>query len=239
MSSTIFDASNSGHFSNAIVSSDEEFSKSIGWRFLDSNGNIVSCGGYVKGETKQILNIPETAKFFQFTWDIDKNTNVRIDFSDVEFENANIKVVEPGVDSEHPLILSDNREGVYDVRMDIYKYFLRKLKLIGEKNNVQGVWISWWYQATHCHNLFLQISYDFGIIIGIIFILIVLMFYIGVLIDLIRKRSGSLYYRLFVATIYVTLFIVFGMLEINWTYGQLSFAMFFLVQYVMYHKERS
>lgn len=85
-------------------------------------------------------------------------------------------------------------------------------------------------------NLFLQIAYDFGIIIGIMFIIVVLMFYIIILVGLVKRRSGSWYYRLIVATMYTTLFVVFGMFEMDWTYGQLPFTMFFVVQYIVYHK---
>ncbi len=152
-------------------------------------------------------------------------------------EKGEGKKIEPGTEKEHPLVLSGKEgDGVYNVRLDIYKYFMNKLTLIGKKNNIQGVWIYNWYLATHCHNVFLQIAYDFGIIIGIMFIVVVFMLYIRVLIGLIRKRSGSWYYRLFVATIFTTLFVVFGMLEIDWTYGQLAFTMFFIVQYIVYHK---
>lgn len=218
-----------------IVSSDIAFTNNVGWRFLDAEGNVVAYGKYAETEKEHIIIIPEKAKFFQFTWKL--NTNLKIEFTNIKNKNANVEVVESGADSEHPLVLNDIQDGVYNVRLDIYKYFIGKLKLIGEKNNVQGVWIKRGYLATHCHNVFLQIAYDFGIIIGVMFIIVVLMFYRRVLIGLIQKKSGSWYYRLFVATMYVTLFVVFGIFEINWIYGQLPFTMFFLMQYVVFHKE--
>ena len=147
-----------------------------------------------------------------------------------------VKEIMPGDDPEHPLDKTMGDVEGYDIRLDIYRYFWNKLTLIGEKGSKQGVWLSKWYQATHCHNLFLQIAYDFGIIIGIIFILIVLMIYIRVLVGLVRKKSGSWYFRLYVVTVYTTLFVLFGMTECVWIYGQLPFTMFFIVQYVLYHK---
>lgn len=148
-----------------------------------------------------------------------------------------IAIVEPGSDRYHPLIKSDDGEGVYDSRIDIYRYFLGKLKWIGEENTVQGVWLSKTYQASHCHNVFLQFAYDFGIIVGVIFILFILISYITALIGLIKRRTGQNYFRLFVCVGYTTLFVTFGMLEQDWAYGQLAFTMFWLVQYVIVHKE--
>lgn len=219
-----------------IVSSDVAFLSNVGWRFLDEEGNIVAYGAYVQDEKEQIFVIPEEAKYFQFTWKPSIDKNLKVEFTNIRPENANVYVIEPGMDNEHPLVINDNQEGAYNVRLDIYKYFLDKLTLIGEKNNVQGVWLNKKYLATHCHNVFLQIAYDFGIIIGIMFILIVLIFYVRVIISLIQRRSGSWYYRSFVATMYVTLFVVFGMFELDWVYGQLPFTMFFLMQYVVYHR---
>lgn len=145
--------------------------------------------------------------------------------------------VEPGTDKYHPLVSSDDGEGIYDSRIDIYKYFLGKLKLIGDEDTIQGVWISRGYFASHCHNVFLQFAYDFGIIVGVIFILFVLISYITALIGLIKRRTGQNYFRLFVCVGYTTLFVTFGMLEQDWAYGQLAFMMFWIVQYVIVHKE--
>ncbi len=147
-----------------------------------------------------------------------------------------VEEIELGADPQHPLELSTPTFEGYDVRLDIYRYFWNKLTLIGEKGSKQGVWLKPWYQATHCHNLFLQMAYDFGIIIGIVFILVVLMLCIRVLVGLIRKKSGVWYYRLYVVAGFTTIFVVFGMTECVWIYGQLPFTMFFIVQYVLYHK---
>lgn len=145
--------------------------------------------------------------------------------------------IEPGMDRRHPVELSGEMgEGSYDVRIDIYKYFLNKLQLFGDKNNPQGIWTSYDNFAGHTHNLFLQIAYDFGIIVGVIFILYIIMLYIQIIIGLVKDRSPDNLFRMFVATMYITLFVVFGMFEIDWRYGQLSFTMFFVVQYVLHHK---
>lgn len=146
--------------------------------------------------------------------------------------------IEPGTDREHPLVWTGvDGEGAYDVRIDIYRYFLKKLKMIGERNTVQGVWITNDFLASHCHNVFLQMAYDFGIIVGVIFIGVVMMSYIYACISMYKNRSTENLYQKMIAIGYTTLFIIFGMFEIDWLYGQLSLILFFLMQYVLVHKE--
>ncbi len=143
----------------------------------------------------------------------------------------------PGDSAENPLQWREEREEYYDVRLEIYDYFLKKLKWIAEEDTVQGVWLTKWNFASHCHNVFLQIAYDFGLIIGFWFIGIVMLMYICFFIGLIRRRSGPWYFRLYVATSYTTLFVVFGMFECVWIYGQLPFTLFFMMQYIVYHQD--
>lgn len=224
--------------SYTIISSNVELHSNVGWRFLDYGGEIVAYGGYVNDEKEQIFLIPENASYFQFTWKPSIHTNFNVEFTNRRPEYINVEVVEPGSDKNHPLVLKGNKgEGAYDSRIDIYRYFMGKLKWVGEENNVQGVWINRWFFASHCHNVFLQFAYDFGIIVGVIFILFILISYITALIGLIKRRTGQNYFRLFVCVGYTTLFVVFGMLEIDWAYGQLPFTLFWLVQYVIVHKE--
>ncbi len=144
--------------------------------------------------------------------------------------------IEPGTDRFHPLLDMKEKQDATLVRVEIYKYFVKKIHLIGERNVVQGVWLSNGYHASHCHNVFIQMAYDFGIIVGVVFIILIIILYNRILFGLIDYKSGASYYRLFITIIYLTSFVVFGMAEMNWTYGQLSFTMFFIVQYVLYHK---
>ncbi len=166
------------------------------------------------------------------------NISIKVDAAELDYivRFKPTAIIEPGSDKYHSLGMS-NEDAVYNSRKEIYKYYLNKLKWIGDENNIQGVWVLEWYYASHCHNVFLQFAYDFGIIIGVVFILFVLISYITVLIGLIKRRTGQNYFRLFVCVGYTTLFVVFGMLEIDWAYGQLPFTLFWIVQYVIVHKE--
>lgn len=180
----------------------------------------------------------ELAEYIEeFIRDFPESLDISIKADAATIDEGTVNYIEPGSDKDHPLELTGKHgEGTYDVRIDIYKYFWNKVELIGNKNNPIGVWTSKNNFAGHCHNLFLQMAYDFGIIVGVVFILLILLIYIRIIIGLIKERTSDNYFRLFVATMYITLFVVFGMFEVDWRYGQLSFTMFFVVQYVIHHK---
>lgn len=145
--------------------------------------------------------------------------------------------VEPGTDREHPLFSWKEQGDPVKTRLGIYKFFINRLELVGEENTPQGVWLSRIYLATHTHNFFLQIAYDFGIIVAVLLITIVLMLYGRVIKGLFERKSGAWYFRLFCTAVFVTAFLAFGMLEITWTYGQIGFTLFWMMQYPLYHKE--
>lgn len=72
-------------------------------------------------------------------------------------------------------------EGEYDVvhsstdaRKVIYIYYWNHLNLIGHDKEHSGFWISEDTYYGHAHNMFLQVAYDYGIIPGILFLLIYL-----------------------------------------------------------------
>ncbi len=145
--------------------------------------------------------------------------------------------IEPGTDSKHPLLKPGVEYSPLETRYEIYKYFWNKLSLVGDKNNPQGVWLVKTYQATHCHNIFLQMAYDFGIIVGIMFIIISIMLFNRIIFGLTENKSSMWYYRLFITAGFATIEVVFGMTEMAYIYGQLPLTMFWLVQYIVYHKQ--
>lgn len=154
------------------------------------------------------------------------------------YYNRNDEVyIEPGTDSKHPLLTSNDLRDPFKIRMGIYGFFVDKLKIFGEENSEPGVWLARNYYATHTHNVLLQMAYDFGILIGLLFVVLLIMLYNKVIFGCIERKNGSWYYQLFVMAGFITVFVVFGMLEISWIYGQLSFTMFWIVQYPVYHKQ--
>lgn len=61
-----------------------------------------------------------------------------------------------------------------EARKIIYTYYWNHLNLVGHDKQHSGFWISGDTYYGHAHNMFLQVAYDYGIISGILFLLIYL-----------------------------------------------------------------
>lgn len=61
-----------------------------------------------------------------------------------------------------------------EARKTIYTYYWNHLNLVGHDKQHSGFWISGDTYYGHAHNMFLQVAYDYGIIPGILFLLIYL-----------------------------------------------------------------
>lgn len=61
-----------------------------------------------------------------------------------------------------------------DARKVIYTYYWNHLNFKGHDKEHSGFWISNYTYYGHAHNMFLQVAYDYGIIPGILFLLIYL-----------------------------------------------------------------
>lgn len=143
--------------------------------------------------------------------------------------------VEPGTDKEHPILTSaaDIKNPV-KIRTSIYLYYLKHLKLFGQRDGVSQVWVTADYSAPHAHNLFLYIAGEFGAVIGLLFLIMVVWLYKEALWGIRKVPWEEGHYRSFVLVSFVTVLVTFGMLEICWVYGQLPFTLFFMVQYLFF-----
>ena len=144
--------------------------------------------------------------------------------------------MEPGCDSRHPILLPEEYDDPVKVRMAIWQYYFKELNLTGVREETEGPWITRGFQSIHAHNFFLQMAYEFGWPVGILLIFLSIQLYNKALFGIGERKSGAWYYRLFVTLSYATVMVAFGMLEASWVFGYLSYTMFFLVQYVLYHK---
>jgi len=145
--------------------------------------------------------------------------------------------IEPGSDREHPVLtVEEGYSSSFKVRASIYMFYLKNLNLLGHSRNDRTVWITKDYNPPHAHNLFLQIAFDFGVLVGVLFIFLVGSAYYTVVRKAMAERYGACYYMLMVLSYFTTAFVLFGMLEIDWTYGQTAFSLFYVVQYLVYHK---
>lgn len=145
--------------------------------------------------------------------------------------------VEPGTDAEHPILSPEEYNGdPVKLRMGIYKYYFKHLNPLGQRSGLSKVWITNDYSAPHAHNLLLHISAEFGWIIGLMFIAVIVLLYYTMFRGMKERKSGEGYFQLFAMGGFALILVAFGMLEINWIYGEIPFTMFFVVQYLMYHQ---
>ncbi len=144
--------------------------------------------------------------------------------------------MEPGCDSRHPILLPEEYTDPVKIRMAIWEYYFKELNLTGVHEETEGPWITKYAQAIHAHNFFLQMAYEFGWPVGVLLIFLSIQLYNKALFGIGERKSGAWYYRLFVTLCYATVMVLFGILEMSWVFGYLSFTMFFLVQYLLYHR---
>ena len=139
-----------------------------------------------------------------------------------------------GTDSAHPMLT--RAEDVSDdvkVRTSIYRYYLKHLNWNGHIGGEHGVWVSEGFLALHAHNVLLQMAFNYGMPVGCLFIAIIGLVYFALAANIRTSKKGRDYFYLLCMGGFTTVFVAFGMLEISWNYGQVSFAMFFVVLYLV------
>lgn len=81
----------------------------------------------------------------------------------------------PGTDEEHPIYVNaDYTHGlrrILKIRYYVYKYILKNIHFFGNDRQIPGVWVLGEFQLYHAHNTALQITYWFGSLCGIFFVL--------------------------------------------------------------------
>ena len=151
-------------------------------------------------------------------------------------ENSQAGSIKPGASQEHPM--QEIEQYISDsmiIRRYTYKYYFMNLNMFGHPQSDFTVWISKSVSVPHAHNLFLQIAFGFGIPTGCLFFGLVIYAYFSFASKIKKNKQGTYYYLLMTAGVITTVFVIFGMMEIVWTYGQLIFTLFHIVQYLTYH----
>ncbi len=158
-----------------------------------------------------------------------------------ESREGNLTVAEKkpwgsGLEREDPVLSEkDEMSDPVKVRWAIYKTYLGRLNLKGHRNCEDGVWVTAeGYFAPHAHNFLLQIMFSFGIPAGVLFLLLAVAVVLCCLMRCLDKAQGNWFFV--VGVFMITSFVGFGVLEIDWRLGQLSFLAFFVVQYLLLHK---
>lgn len=111
---------------------------------------------------------------------------------------------------------AETLEGSAQIRVKIYSHYLANMNLRGHKEEENGLWVGEYY-APHAHNIFLQYVFNYGLIAGILFLILV-----GTTIGVLWKSKRPH------LILYMSL-IVFGLTEIMWREGTLAYCMIYLM----------
>ncbi len=177
----------------------------------------------------------ESSKYISFEWAMESNMGryfykfpkLREYFG--TYLTIKVKAAELDDYSEQVYIFSEEEvaEGIdpVNMRLEISKYFFKRLNLIGHSNYYEGAPVYEGSREPHAHNVFIQMAFLYGIPAGILFIAMT-MIYIPECIILIKSGED---YRACLISCFILAFVVFGFFEIDWMCGQLPFTLFFFL----------
>lgn len=81
----------------------------------------------------------------------------------------------PGSDPEHPYAPADlDPNDSVEVRKLIYQYYFERLNLVGHSIGDREFQFTDEVRFSHTHNLFLQMAFDYGVIVGALFLILIL-----------------------------------------------------------------
>ena len=139
-----------------------------------------------------------------------------------EQEHLNL---EPGSSPENPF--NPSGELAYwsstEARKVIYNYYWNHLNFRGHDKEHSGFWISEDTYYGHAHNMFLQVAYDYGIIPGILFVLIYLY---SLYRALLLCRKGN-----WICMVFLLSILCFGMVEMVLVSGQITVSLMAIMFY--------
>lgn len=110
-----------------------------------------------------------------------------------------------------------------NARKVIYTYYWNNLNFEGHDKNHSGFWISRGTYYGHAHNMFLQVAYDYGIIPGILFVLIYLYSLYRAFL-LCRKDN-------WICMVFLLAILCFGMVEMVLVSGQITVPLMAIMFY--------
>lgn len=110
-----------------------------------------------------------------------------------------------------------------DARKVIYIYYWNHLNFVGHDKNHAGFWITQYLYLGHAHNMFLQVAYDYGIVSGILFVLIYLY---SLYRAFLLCGKGN-----WVCMVFLLAILCFGMVEMIVTSGQITVPLMAIMFY--------
>ena len=156
----------------------------------------------------------------------------------IEFDNSQIVRVATATIDRFVImatsLANDDSLSTVNVRMEIFSYYFKQLNLLGHTNAESGFWLTEYSWIPHAHNLMLQIAFMFGIPAAIFFIGWI---GYGIYISVKQAFSKMKDTRKAILLLFYINIIAFGMVEIVWLTGQLSFALIFLIPLFIFEKK--
>lgn len=120
-----------------------------------------------------------------------------------------------------PAISVEEGQNGYVVRKTIYEYFFNNLNIWGHKEKEIGFQLHEGYWVGHAHNIYLQIGTQFGVIAMAAFAVLI----VGQLCLWLKQGEK----QPFVVLLWLTIPMLFGMVEYCWGAGSLSMTLLFIV----------
>lgn len=128
-------------------------------------------------------------------------------------------------DSQEYLLTGEAADSSARIRLEIYKLYLKNMNLTGHELEEGYFQITEDYHAWHAQNIFLQVGFYYGIIAGILFVIVMAGLGIQAFILACRKYNCEDLLPLLVWL----LFVGYGMLECVWYPGQTILLLIYLL----------
>lgn len=192
---------------------------------------------YVHDEYLQIADLNNKDSFMspEDVWDEMVSRTKQISGNNVDQEKVeelkNQEPLDPDWEGKDYYLNWDTKYSALDLRVAIWKTFLSKSRLFGQKDSNYSEFISPYKQMFHSHNLFIQMIYGYGIIAGIIFAAWIVFYFIRTIRHMFANRNKV--YGLVPFTFLLGI-LIFGMYELVWQLGQITwFLLLFMQLFVM------
>ena len=117
-------------------------------------------------------------------------------------------------------------------RIVIWKYYIGELRIYGhisEDGSVRPTYHGW-----HAHNYLLQMSYWFGIPVG----LLLLGFFVACFVKYVSLLKRKQYVHACVLGGFVAVFMLYGLLESSWGIGDFNHTLFYILLYIVFKKNK-
>lgn len=199
-------------------------------------------GEYIEGSSVNSLDPWDSEKYISFEEAVDMNIGrilslLGIDITEWKDNKISSSLImrvkaaemsEPGSSPENPFGISDeDRSSPVGLRKTIYICYLQHLNLWGHSKDEFGFYLDKYYQTQHAHNMFLQMAYDYGIPVGILFLGLVLYSLLHFLICAFRGEEDKKWICLafFLAVLF------YGLTEMAVVSGMITWVMIYLLFY--------